>query len=198
MIKKKEDKESKEQSYDFKEEQQEETIEQQVEKKLIEEEQRRKKTDDVHILDIAKDLPMPEYMRVELKKAELTTKNDDDKDIKVPVFALPLLKPEKSEPPKDDLNIFMNADGDIVQLYETIFDIDLKQMAEGQISDCASTIFPMLIDEATQLAVDEKKARTPEPRKEPYKWTWVLIAFVLIIMITLITLQILPGLMGGK
>jgi len=176
----------------------EKTIDEQVEEKLIELEQKRKQNSDVHILDIAKDPPEPGYMKVELKKAEITTKNEDDKEIRIPVVVLPLEEKQVDRiPPKDDLSIFINADGDRLQVYDTIFDIDLKQMAEGQISDCASTIFPMLMDEYVQLALDEKKARTPEKRKDEFKWWWVLVLAMIIIPIILITMTVLPGLIGG-
>jgi len=198
MNKNKEKDEEKAPEYDFKKDKKEQTIEQQIEDKLIEEERKRKKTDDVHILDIAKNPPVPGYMKVELKKAALTTKNEDDKEVTMQVLALPLEKTEGGvmKPPEDDPTVFVNADGDSVQVYDTIFDIDLKQMAEGQISDCASTIFPMLMDEYVQLALDEKKARQPEKRKEEFKWWWVLVLIMIIIPIILITVQVLPGLIG--
>jgi hypothetical protein len=198
MPKKKADEKEPVYVFDDEEKKPEESIDDQVERKLVELEQRRKSTEDVHILDIAKNPPEPGYMRVELKKAVVTTRDEDDKEIKVHALGMPLIeKIDDHMPPKDDPTIFVNINGDSVQLYDTIFDVDLKQMAEGQVSDCASTIFPMLMDEYVQLALDEKKARQPEKRKEEFKWWWVIVLIMIIIPIILITIQVLPGLIGG-
>lgn len=190
--KEKEPKEEVPVSYDLKADD-DKTIEEKIEDKMVDLERQSAMSDDVHILDVEKNPPEPGYMDGKLIEAELTAKNDDGKEVKVKVLAQPL----GPNPPKDN-TIFVNIDGDKLQLYETIIDIDLKQMAEAQISDCASTIFPMLIDESVQLALDEKKIRQPEKRKEEFRWWWVLVLIMIIIPIILITLQVLPGLMGGK
>lgn len=179
------------------------SVESRIEEKLIEEEEKRKQEETIHILDIAKNPPKPDYMKAELRGAELKTKDEDGDDVTIPVVVLPLDRKgttqDASELPgiPTDTTVFVNANGDTVQVYDPIFDINLKQQFDAQVSDCASTIFPMLMDEYVQLALDEKKAWTPEKRKEEFKWWWVLILLLVIIPMLLITLTVLPGFFGG-
>ena len=194
MAKKDKEEAEKEPDYSFKPDKEERSIEQQVEMKLIEQEMRRREKDSIHILDIAKNPPEPDYMKTELLKAELRTKDQDDKDITYTVAAMPL---EKNGVTPEDNTVFTNKEGDKVKIFDPIFEINLRQMFEGQISDCASTIFPMLMDEYVQLALDEKKARQTEKRKEEFKWWWILVLMMILIPIILITVTVLPGLMGG-
>jgi len=194
MAKKDKEDEKKEPDYSFKTDKAEKSIDQQVEDKLIEVEAKRREKDNIHILDIAKNPPEQDYMKTELLKAELKTKDQDEKEITMTVVAMPL---EKNGITPEDNTVFTNKDGDKVKIFDPIFEINLRQMFEGQISDCASTIFPMLMDEYVQLALDEKKARQTEKRKEEFKWWWILVLMMILIPIILITVTVLPGLMGG-
>ncbi len=198
MAKKEKKEEDSDHTYDFKETKVEKTIEEQIDEKMQEWEQQ-KAPDDLHILDIAKDPPEPGYMDVQLKKAVLKTTDEDEKPLEVDTLVLPLQseKDASKTPPKDDPTIYMNCDGERLQAFDTIMSIDLSQMAEAQVSDCAANIVPMLIDNTVSLAVEEKKARTLEKRKEEFKWWWVLLLMMIIIPIILITMTVLPGLMGG-
>lgn len=188
----KKEKKDEEPEYDFRDESGK-SVDDLVDERLIKLEEQRKTAEDIHILDIKKNPPEPGYMRVELKKAVVSTKDEDDRPLSVIRTALPLDE-KMQEPPKQDPTVFVNANGDTLQTYDTIFDVDLKQMYDGQVSDCSSTIFPMLMDEAVQLALDEKKIRSPEKRKEEFKWWWVLVLLMILIPIILITIQVLPGL----
>ena len=125
--------ENNKETYDFKEKEPEKTIEEQIDEKMLEWE-KQDQQDDLHILDIAKNPPEPGYMRAELKKAVLTTKDEDDMEIKIDALALPLNKETTEdgtiikEPPKDDMTIYKNCNGDTLQAYDTILDIDLAQI----------------------------------------------------------------------
>lgn len=185
--------EKKEPTYDFTEEK---TIEQKVDEKINRHETKRLEHEDIHILDIQKNPPEPGYMNVDLKKAKLKTKDDDEEPIDIDVVALPL-KDKYTEPPKDNPLIFINTNGESIEIYDPIIDIDLKQVFDSQVSDCASVIFPMLMDEYLRVAVEEKKAWQPEKRKEEFKWWWVLLLMMIIIPIILITITVFPSLMGG-
>jgi len=180
-----------EESYDFKDEKKdkEKTIAEQVDEKMQEIE-KQETSEDLHILDIAENPPEPGYMKTELKKAVVQTKDEDDEDITIDSLGLPLNeKAEDKKPPKDNPSIFVNCNGDLMQAYDPILDIDLAMMAEAQVSDCASTIVPMLIDETVELALEEKKARTPEKRKEQGSWLWIVILLMLILIpVLLITM----------
>jgi hypothetical protein len=180
-------KEEKKDDYDFKTDNR--SIEEKIDEKLQQEEKQREEGGDLHILDIAKNPPEPGYMKVELKKAEVTLKDTDEK---IQALGLPLAETIFPAKPPEDPTVFININGDTVQLYDTIFETDLKQMADAQVSDCASTIFPMLIDEAIQLALDEKKARTLEKRKEEFKWWWIVVLMLIMIPILIVATQVLP------
>ena len=195
-MQKKTEQKNEEEKYDFTATETDKKIDALLEEKQITNE-KEKHYDDVHILDIAKNPPEKDYMKVELKKAVIHTKNEDEQPVDVDVLALPLVKDNKKEPPKDDPTVYVNCEGDKMQAYDTIIDIDLAQMAEAQVSDCASTIFPMLLDEYCLLAIEDKKAHTPEKRKEEFKWWWVLLLMMIIIPIILITITVFPSLMGG-
>ena len=193
MMKKEKNGEAKD-SYEFKAKEPEMSIEEQIDAKMQEWE-KQDQTDDLHILDVAKNPPEPGYMKVELKKATIHTKDEDEEPIAVEALGMPLN--ENHRKPPNDPSIYVNCNGDSIQAYDTIFDVDLAMMAEAQVSDCASTIFPMLVDETVALALEEKKARTPEKRKEEFKWWWVLLLMMIIIPIILITITVFPSLMGG-
>jgi hypothetical protein len=196
MKEKKMDKKPDDTDYNFKGE--DKSLEEQIDEKLKDEEKRHLEAEDIHILDIAKNPPEQGYMRSTLNKAELYTKGETEKAVKITVIAMPLEEIIMGSPPiiPKDPNIFINANGEQIRIFDPIFDIDLKQMADGQVSDCASTIFPMLLDQYVNLAVDEKKARAPEKRKEEFKWWWILVLILILVPIILITMTILPGLFG--
>jgi hypothetical protein len=197
IMPKKDTTEENKESYDFKAEHSK-TIEEQIDEKMREWE-KQDEPDDLHILDIAKNPPEPGYMKTELKKAVLHALDEDGEPLDIDALALPLQKEEKPEktPPRDDPTVYVNCEGDKLQVYDTIFDIDLAQMAEAQVSDCASTIFPMLIDETVALAVEEKKIRTLEKRKNEFQYWWVILLVLMIVALVGITFTVLPGIMGG-
>jgi hypothetical protein len=174
----------------------EKSIEQLIDEKLVEEEQKRTDKDDIHILDIAKDPPVEGYMKTELDKAKIKTLSEDNQLIELDCAAL-RLGHTNNKPPEDDISIFINAVGDVVQVYDAIMDIDLKQMADAQVSDCASTIFPTIYDEGVQIAVDEKKAWTPEKRKDEFQYWWIVVLIMILVPMLLFVFTVLPDLLKG-
>lgn len=70
-----------------------------------------------------------------------------------------------------------------VEVPEGYYSIDLRSLLLAQLSDCPSTVIPMLIDHGVRTAVDIKEAYKPEKRTIPFHYWWVLILFIGIMVI---------------
>jgi len=62
-----------------------------------------------------------------------------------------------------------------VELTPEKYDIDLNTLVLAQLSDCPSTVIPMLIDHGIRVAVDIKNAYRPEKRQLNFNYLWVII-----------------------
>lgn len=137
-----------------------------------------RKKDSYDMDEVASNLPQPGYMRAELKKGELLTKDEDGYIIKQPCTVMPF-----------DEGEFSDGKGNKVMVFDTIFDIDLNELFQGQLSECASTVMPNLIQEAESIAIYEKEVREPKQRKEEFKYWWIILLLMIPILL-LIALNI--------
>jgi hypothetical protein len=167
-----------------------------IEKKVDEKfkEEKEKKQEDISIEDLTENIPLPGYMKTDLKAAVVKGKdetgitheeqcvtfevNPDDKNAD---FAEIEYKDGKTE---------LKKDGRKLIIYDPIFSMDLKEHAEGQISDCASTVFPQIADEMVQLALDEKRQRGPELRKPLFNYWWLILLGIMIPVIIITVMLI--------
>jgi len=77
--------------------------------------------------------------------------------------------------------------------HNPIFTIDLNTLITADVAACPSNVVPMLIDQAVQLAMNEKKTFKPEKRKEMFNWWWIVMALLMIPGIILIVLLFIGG-----
>jgi len=180
-------------SFDFEDT---EKIEEIIDKKLVED----KKKHEIDIEYIKNNLPEKKSMETILKKAIVKGKDQNDvlQEKQCVVFETQL-----DDKNADFMEIIYNdgepelkKDGRKVIIYDPVFSMDLREHAEGQISDCAATTFPMIADKMVQIALDEKKLRQPEERKAIFNYWWLILLMIMIPVI-IVTLMIVRGGGGG-
>lgn len=71
------------------------------------------------------------------------------------------------------------------------FTIDLYSAVQANIAKCPSNVVPMLIDQAQQLVMNEKKEFKPEKRTSEFNWWWIVLALMMLPGIILIILILL-------
>lgn len=77
--------------------------------------------------------------------------------------------------------------------HDPFFTIDLNTLITADVAACPSNVVPMLIDQAVQLVMNEKKTFKPEKRKEMFNYWWVVMALLMIPGIILIILLFMGG-----
>lgn len=155
----------------------------------------------INIEDLKENLPEPGYMKTELNAAIVKGKNIAGENIEERCVSFEVLKDDKDA---DFMEIEYDADGKPklkpdgrkVIIFDPVFTMDLREHAECQISDCASTVFPQIADEMVQLALDEKHQRGPEQRKPLFNYWWLILLMIMIPVI-IVTLMIVRGGGGG-
>lgn len=169
-------------------------IEKEIDRKLAEQE---KKPEELSIEHLHDNMPEPGYMKTELNAG--VVKGLDEKgelrEEKCVVMEVDLKDKDADfmEIVYDDKgNPVLKPDGRKVIIFDPIFSMDLHEHAEGQISDCASTVFPQIADEMVQLALDEKRQRSPELRKPLFNYWWIILLLCMIPVIV-ITLMFVKG-----
>ena len=169
-------------------------IEKAIDKKLAEQ---KEKTEELTIEHLKENMPEPGYMKTTLNAA--VVKGVDEKgelrEEKCVAFEVDLKDKDADfmEITYDDKgNPVLKPDGRRFIIYDPVFSMDLHEHAEGQISDCASTIFPQIADEMVQLALDEKRQRSPELRKPLFNYWWIILLLCMIPVIV-ITLMFVKG-----
>ena len=65
-----------------------------------------------------------------------------------------------------------------VELPDDVYRIDLRTLLNAQLSDCPSTVIPMLIDHAVRTAVDIKDTYRPERRLPQFEYMWVIFLII--------------------
>ena len=171
--------------------------------KLVDEKfQEEKNQGDFDIDDLKENLPVPGYMKTDLNEAvvkgppnETGTINEEkcvafeleltDKDADFIEFIY-----DKDGKPQ------IKQDGRKVTIFDPVFSMDLREHADGQISDDASTIVPKIIDQSVQFALDEKNTRNPDQRKPLFNYWWLILLMIMIPVI-IVTLMIVRGGGGG-
>lgn len=74
---------------------------------------------------------------------------------------------------------------------DIIYTVDLYSAIQANIAKCPSNVVPMLIDQAQQLVMNEKKEYKPEKRTNEFNWWWVIIALMMLPGIILLILVLL-------
>lgn len=74
---------------------------------------------------------------------------------------------------------------------ELVFTVDLYSAVQANIAKCPSNVVPMLIDQAQQLVMNEKKEYKPEKRANEFNWWWVILGLMMIPGIILLILVLL-------
>lgn len=172
-----------------------EDLERRIDEKISD--QKEKKQDELSIEHLKENMPEPGYMKTTLNAA--VVKGVDEKgelrEEKCVAFEVDLKDKDADfmEITYDDKGTpVLKPNGCKVIIYDPVFSMDLHEHAEGQISDCASTIFPQIADEMVQLALDEKRQRSPELRKPLFNYWWIILLLCMIPVI-IITLMIVSG-----
>ena len=110
--------------------------------------------------------PKPEFMKVDLVKTH-------------------------EDPPKI-YSISKNEDGKEKRIQESpFFTIDLYSAIQANIAKCPSNVVPMLIDQAQQLVMNEKKEFRPEKRTSEFNWWWIVLGLMMLPGVILIILLFL-------
>jgi len=115
--------------------------------------------------------PAKEYMKVDLIK-----EIEDGKEV---IYSRSKGPDGKSEEKKSKENIF--------------YTIDLNTLILADIAACPSNTIPMLIDQAVQLAMNERKAFKVEKRKEGFNYWWIVLGLLMLPGIILVILLFLRG-----
>ena len=117
--------------------------------------------------DIVKDNPpKPGFMKVDL------VKTDED-------------------PPKI-FSVSKDENGKEKRIQEDVFfTVDLYSAIQANIAKCPSNVVPMLIDQAQQLVMNEKKEFRPEKRTSEFNWWWIVLGLMMIPGIILVILLFL-------
>jgi len=110
--------------------------------------------------------PEPGYMKVELVKTD--------------------------EDPPNIFSVSKQQDGTTKRIKEDPFyTIDLYGAVMANIAKCPSNVVPMLIDQAQQLVMNEKKEFKPEKRTSEFNWWWIVLALMMLPGVILIILLLL-------
>jgi hypothetical protein len=170
--------------YDFKLDiKNEEEAHREIDKKLKETKQKREHfvSDSAQerirrIHEIKSNPPEPGYMKQTLHEAKIQKGEQE-------VGRFIVIKDENGDIETDD--------EENVLLLEPIITIDLKTLAEAQFADTASNVIPMLMDQAVQTAMSEKKEYKPEKPQKEFAWQWVILTCSFVPMIIFFTGMIL-------
>jgi len=113
---------------------------------------------------VKRDPPSPGYMKVELFEEE----------------------------DKNGNRIVISKDTEGTEIkHDPIFTVDLKTSIDADITGCPSNVMPMLIDEAVQLAMNEKKEFKPEKRRDEFNYWWLVMGLLMLPGIILVILLFL-------
>jgi len=188
MSKKKED-ENKDYSFNV-----DDDLHKEIDKKIAEQDN---KPEELNIEHFKENMPEPGYMKTTLNAAVVkgTDESGEAHEEKCVAFEVDLKDKDADfmEITYDDTgNPVLKPNGRKVIIFDPVFSMDLHEHAEGQISDCASTVFPQIADEMVQLALDEKRQRSPELRKPLFNYWWIILLLCMIPVIV-ITLMFVKG-----
>lgn len=134
---------------------------------------------------IKKHLPKDGYMKVELKKAIITSETPDKTIIKEHAAILPL---GASEPvPEGECVLVDPKTGKKhkIAIYDTVFRTDLRTLIQSQLYECPSTVFPTIVERLVQTALNEKNAKYPEKRSDKKDWFWLIILIMVPVLIVI-------------
>jgi len=96
------------------------------------------------------------------------------------------------EDPPQVFSISKNEEGIEKRIKEDVFfTVDLYSAVQANIAKCPSNVVPMLIDQAQQLVMNEKKEFRPEKRGSEFNYWWIILGLMMIPGIILIVLLFL-------
>ena len=172
-----------------------------IEKRIDEKFKEEIKQEDINIDDLKDNLPESGYMKTTLNAAVVKGTDETGEQHEEKCVALEVQLDDKDADfmeieYKDGKTPTIKTDGRKIIIFDPVFSMDLREHAEGQISDDASTIFPKILDQAVQLAKDEKRLRGPEIRKPLFNYWWLILLMIMIPVI-IVTLMIVRGGGGG-
>lgn len=164
-----------------------------IDKKVDEKFEEEKNKREFNIDDLKENIPDPGYMDTILNAAVVKGKDENGEQHEEKCVALEVQLKDKDADfmeieYKDGKTPTIKNDGRKVVIYDPVFHMDLREHAEGQISDDASTIFPKILDQAVQFALDEKRIRNPDQRKPNFNYFWLVLLGIMIpaIIVTVI------------
>lgn len=120
-------------------------------------------------VEVKKNPPKPDYMKIEVFEG------DDNGE--------PIVVSKSTD--KDDTEVLIEHD--------PFFTIDLKTLIDADVAACPSNVVPMLIDQAVQLAMNEKITFKPKKRKDEFNWWWVVMGLLMLPGIFLIVILFFGG-----
>lgn len=91
---------------------------------------------------------------------------DIDKELKKVKDKIQLANEVREHPPEPE---YMNT-----PIPDDMYAIDLNALYNAQLSDCPSTVIPMLIDHGIRTAVDIRDTYKPEKRHLDFQYWWVI------------------------
>lgn len=76
---------------------------------------------------------------------------------------------------------------------DLFFTVDLNTAILADIAACPSNVVPMLIDQAMQLVMNEKKEFKPEKRSNEFNWWWIVFGLCMLPGIIIVILLFMSG-----
>jgi hypothetical protein len=128
------------------------------------------------------------YMEVSLRKAKVEIEDKESGTVTEHIMAV---QPLDQNVPDNDLPEgefqFKDKKGKVhkIAIYDYLFKSDLKALVKGQFFPCPAQVFPTINDRLVQTALNEKKAKFPEHRKEEKFPFWIILLIMVPILIIL-------------